>query len=553
MSTFFTIKKKLVLSFIVLMAFFIIIVNALFIFFTSNMDQLTRMIDVTITINKFDNLLGLNTTGVPMDIEKYMLGPTEEKKAAIEGKFTELFGYLEKVKGLIKNPESVSKLEDIVNMVKSHKENFDQIVVKTAEKAQFASINELRGMITDLNPLIKEEVYNFLTVELKYQDEQKIELGRQLFSSAVILTVIVSILTILSVLIMIFVSNSIVKGITRLKDYALKISEGDLRIEGMTKTGKDELGSLAESFNRMRMNLKEVIAKVMEITMNLNSASKEIEAATQEQTTGANEHASGITEVSATLQELTITAKQITRNAGELVVASEEAMKLLKGGESRLVQTLRQIEEVGAISQANTAKIGELSKRSDLIGEMVEIIKDVSNKTNMLSINASIEASRAGEAGKGFSVVAAEIRELSKETLSSAKKVGEAGAQIQEYLHEIVISSESESTKVLESVKTVGEISRNLEEITRKIRSNTEFTKKIDLSIKQQESGSSQASETMKQMAEIARQSAETSRQTLKAVQDIVNYSNDLDSSIRRFRIGKDKGGEGDTPGDAGN
>lgn len=335
---------------------------------------------------------------------------------------------------------------------------------------------------------------------------------------------------------MVFV-NTIVKAISILSEYARKMSEGDLTLSAIQGQSRDEIGSLFASFNAMQENLKEVITRVSEIIVNLNSSSHEIDAAAQEQTTAANEHASGITEVSATLEELSITAKQITKNAGELVVASEEAVKLLKSGEGELHRTLTQIEEVGQISQSNTMKIGELGKSSKLIGEMVEIIKDVSNKTNMLSINASIEASRAGEAGRGFSVVAGEIRELSRETLTSAKKVGEAGAQIQNYLREIVVTSESESNKVMDSLKVVKTIAASLEEIIDKISNNTEFTQKIDVSIKQQERGSSQASETMKQMAEIARQSAEISRQTLQAVKDIVTFSNDLDASIRRFRL----------------
>jgi methyl-accepting chemotaxis protein len=214
---------------------------------------------------------------------------------------------------------------------------------------------------------------------------------------------------------------------------------------------------------------------------------------------------------------------------------SGEAIKLLRTGEQDLLKSVRQLDEVGEISRNNTTKVGELGKRSQLINEMVEIIKDISNKTNMLSINASIEASRAGEAGRGFSVVAAEIRELSKETISSAKKVGEAGREIQELLDSIIISSESESKKTIECGVTMKGMSKNLEEIVIFVSNNYDFTQKIDVSIKQQESGSGQAAETMRQMSEIARQSAETARQTLTAVRDIVNFSEELNKTVARF------------------
>lgn len=351
------------------------------------------------------------------------------------------------------------------------------------------------------------------------------------------IALIVFIFLVIALILALLFINSIVKHINNLKNYVLKISQGDLSLETVNIKTKDEINILARAFEDMVRSLKGIITKVRDITVNLNSCSKEIEAAAQEQTTAANEHASGITEVSATLEELSITAKQITANAGELIVASEEAIKLLKNGEGQLAQTVKLLEEVGQISKDNSLKIGELGKRSEVINEMVEIIKDVSNKTNMLSINASIEASRAGEAGKGFSVVAAEIRELSKETIASAKKVGEAGREIQNMLNDIIVAAESEANKVISCGLTIKEISTDLERIVEMINDNYNFTQKIDVSIKQQEIGSTQAAETMKQMAEISQQSAETARQTLLAVKDIVNYATELNTTVEQFHF----------------
>ncbi len=349
------------------------------------------------------------------------------------------------------------------------------------------------------------------------------------------------------------ITNYVTTPILNLTTVASRIANGEMDLKASEiNTRSKEVESLAKNFNSMTTQLKstaegfknnneiliEIINKAKEIIMNLNSSSKEIEAAAQEQTSGANEHASGITEVTATLEELTITAKQITKNVGELVLSSEEVIKSLHENESQLIETVSQLDDVGNISKNNAKEIGELGKRSVLINEMVELIKEVANKTNILSINASIEASRSGEAGTGFSVVAAEIRELSKETITSAKEVEKAAKEIQDFLNSIIISSESESDKVIKSGKTVKVIYDNIESIVSKINNNYSFTQKIDVSIKQQESGSKQAADTMKQMAEIARQSAETSRQILLVVKDIVNLSIGLDDVVKKFKQG---------------
>jgi len=170
-----------------------------------------------------------------------------------------------------------------------------------------------------------------------------------------------------------------------------------------------------------------------------------------------------------------------------------------------------------------------------LIGEMVELIKEIANKTNILSINASIEASRSGEAGSGFAVVAAEIRELSKETVASAKNVEKAAREIEEFIVSVVQTSESESAKVVESGGVVKTIHDDLGAVAEKIGSNYSFTQKIDVSIKQQESGSRQAADTMRQMAEISRQTAGGARETLQVVKEIVTLAEGLDVTIAKF------------------
>ena len=308
-----------------------------------------------------------------------------------------------------------------------------------------------------------------------------------------------------------------------------KISVGKIQsLEKVEINRNDEIGILGNTFNDMLEKLKSVSYNIKQILLHLNSSSSEIQSAAHEQASGANIIASSVTEVSATLQELSVTAKQITKNTSELVVASGEAVQFLEKGKEQLQYTVSRLEEAGDISNSNTVQIKKLGERSMLINDMVDIIKDVANATNMLSINASIEASRAGEAGKGFSVVAAEIRELSKETITSAKKVEKAAHEIREFIDSIITSSEMESNKVVSSGKATRDFYNKIENLIMLINNNYTFTQKIDISIKQQERGSEETAVTMKQIAENSRQSSEIARQTSIAVQDIVNLGKEL-------------------------
>ncbi|MBN2532072.1 MAG: hypothetical protein JXB88_04225 [Spirochaetales bacterium] len=288
----------------------------------------------------------------------------------------------------------------------------------------------------------------------------------------------------------------------------------------------------AEESEKSNIVLTRILNKSKDIITNLKSTSKTIDEAAQEQAAGANEYSSSITEVNSTLHELTITAKQITKNIGELVLSSEEMVKLLQEKEKQLLQIVSKLEDAGEFSNKNTVEIKELGKRSVLINTMVELIKEIANKTNILSINASIEAARSKAAGSGFSVIAAEIRELSKETIDSAKKVEKAGKEIQDSLNSIIMSSKKESEKVMESGEMVKSISGNVKDLVARINNTYGFTQKIDTSIKQQENGSVQVANTMRQMSEIARQSAETAGQIFQVAKNIVDLGNELEQTV---------------------
>ena len=293
-------------------------------------------------------------------------------------------------------------------------------------------------------------------------------------------------------------------------------------------------------------NLGEMIDSVEAGISRLTSASKELEASSEEQTSAATEQASGITEVSATFEELSITARQIAQSTEQLVTSSQAALQMLEQDHKQLKDAYRQISQISELSKLNASQISELDKKSTFISEMVKIITEVANKTNLLSLNASIEAARAGEAGRGFSVVSAEIRELSKETIASSKKVTRAAEEISDFIRQVVGTSEEELQGVENSVQVVEGVFNSIEDISKKINNNYSFMQKIEVSTKQQESGSRQAAETMKQMSEISKQSLEVSRQSMTAIKDLVNLADNLTETAEKMKMDSD--GEG-SPG----
>ncbi len=291
---------------------------------------------------------------------------------------------------------------------------------------------------------------------------------------------------------------------------------------------KERKEQIIASLNEILINLEEGISK-------LTSAAKELEASSQEQISAATEHSSGITEVSATIEELSVTAKQIAESTEQLVQATKNVVNILSGNKVSLENAYNRIMNISSLIEQNAQEIMDLNKKSVFISEMVKIITDVANKTNLLSLNASIEAARAGEVGKGFSVVSAEIRELSKETIASAKKVTNAAEEIKNFIEKIVENSNKEVIEIKESVSKVKEVVDSTGNIMNEMNNNYSFLRKIEISTKQQEVGSQQAAETMKQMSEISKQSVEVSNQSLNSVKELVDLANHLDELVKKY------------------
>ena len=299
---------------------------------------------------------------------------------------------------------------------------------------------------------------------------------------------------------------------------------------------KAKTESILESLNEILLHLEEGISK-------LTAAAKELEASSQEQISAATEHASGLTEVSATIEELSVTAKQIAESTEQLVNATKSVVNILSNNKASLETAYDKISYISNLIEQNAQEVMDLNKKSVFIGEMVKIITDVANKTNLLSLNASIEAARAGEVGKGFSVVSAEIRELSKETISSAKKVTAVAEEIKSFIDKIVENSHREVEEIRQSVSHVQEVVQSTNDIMNEMNNNYSFLRKIEISTKQQEVGTQQATETMKQMAEISKQSVEVSNQSLASVKELVELADNLNQIVQKHSTYR-KGGE---------
>lgn len=267
------------------------------------------------------------------------------------------------------------------------------------------------------------------------------------------------------------------------------IARGDLRVQLMRE------GELPDAFRRMTESLNELVGQIRSTSVDLASAATEILAASQEQETAATSQSSAMTEISHTMDSLSASAAHV----------SESASFVLKNAEQTLITTDTMVE-----------RIEGLSTHTGRITELLDVIRDVADKSDLLALNGSLEASRAGEGGQGFALVAAEMRRLAVRVTASVEDVKKLVSDVRESSSSTIMATE-EGRKLA--------------------RATTEAARSIALVSQQQRGGTEQVSQSVKGLTEVLTQAAAATSQTRTSAQGLKGHADTLSETVRRFEV----------------
>jgi methyl-accepting chemotaxis protein len=364
------------------------------------------------------------------------------------------------------------------------------------------------------------------------------KLSTQIYSSA--RSWVISLLVVcvaLGLLLATWIARLISKPVQEVAEVAKRIAAGDLTGREISVSSRDEVGELAESVNAMQRSLRDTIASVSASAERIATASEEFSATAAEQAAGAETQKDQTHQVATAMQEMSSTVQQVSENSNKAAEASRNAADTARKGGSIVDDTLMKMRAIADSVGQTAKKVQELGKSSNQIGEIIGVIDDIADQTNLLALNAAIEAARAGEQGRGFAVVADEVRKLAERTSKATKEITQTIQNIQTETKSAVEAMQSGTKQVELGVESTTKAGSSLQEIITTSEQVGNMVMLIATAATEQASATDEINANIEQIAKITQETATGANESAKAVHELSSLATELHSIVSKFRI----------------
>jgi methyl-accepting chemotaxis protein len=389
----------------------------------------------------------------------------------------------------------------------------------------------------DLGKTIEEIIELQIMLKAAAREQEVVSESRanMLIVSLAILSVI------LGVVVAALIARSVTAGILGMVTLIRQIAANNLAIEDMEVTAEDEIGRAGHALNEMKNKLRGMIQSIAQTAEHLASASEQISSSAAQQAQSADSQKDQASQVATAMQEMSSTVQQVSENSNRAAEASRQAAETARRGGTIVDQTLNKMRGIAEAVSGTAKKVEELGKSSDQIGRIIGVIDDIADQTNLLALNAAIEAARAGEQGRGFAVVADEVRKLAERTTGATKEIAQMIKNIQDETRVAVTAMESGTRQVEEGVTSTAQAGDSLKEIIHMAEQVGEMITHIATAATEQSSAAEQVNQSMDQIARLVTESADGAQQSAKACQDLSGLALDLQKMVGNFQLEETK------------
>ncbi|MBH8614550.1 methyl-accepting chemotaxis protein [Pseudomonas mohnii] len=463
--------------------------------------------------------------------------------AALQDAQTRIGALIDKVHSAQASYAALPSQPEEAQLYKAFTVTLDSYMQAQQQMLELSRQNRLDEMRTLINTRIKdgtdqmgEQLNKLVALNTGYAKTASAEAGAN-YSSAIIGIVAAAVMAaLMTILLAWLLTRSIVTPLNRALLAAQTIADGNLS-KTIEADGQDEPGRLLGALSIMQANLRKTIEQIAGSATQLGAAAEELSAVTQDASRGLQQQNNEIEQAATAVNEMTAAVEEVARNAVSTSEASNQSTQAAREGRDRVVETVDAIQTMTHDVHTTSLMIEGLAAQGRDIGKVLDVIRAIAEQTNLLALNAAIEAARAGEAGRGFAVVADEVRALAHRTAQSTQEIEKMVAGIQNGTGEAVASMQQSNQRTQSTLEMARAAGVALEQITQSIHLINERNLVIASASEEQAQVSREVDRNLVNIRDLATQSATGANQTSAASHELSRLAVNLNALVSRFVI----------------
>ena len=428
----------------------------------------------------------------------------------------------------VKNASIASQLNtvnDTWKIFKTHAVNLVEITSQLKTHTSYLMQNNV--------PLLQES--NAAVIMYEKIARSKVDSLKNMMLAILVISVIVAIIG------WVVVIKAVVNPVLEVVELSRLMAAGDLTHADLVVSSQDEIGSLTEALNLMKNSLNNIMSQINETATTISTSATELAATTNQIVQGTTRQSNQADQVATSMEEMSATVVEVARNSQNSAENANRAQETANAGKKIVTQTVEGMMKVADTVQKSSVTVEALGKSSEKIGEIVGVINDIADQTNLLALNAAIEAARAGEQGRGFAVVADEVRKLAEKTGTATKEIADMISRIQDETNGAIKSMHEGTEQVEKGVELASQAGKSLDDIVSSVEVVTDMVRQIATSAEQQSATAEEVSTNVSSIAEVSRETATGMKQVASSTDGLSSISEELSSIVATFKLEKYK------------
>ena len=508
-------------------------------------DQVDGMMVKKDLTSRIDASIEKQTTGVRGFLlagREDLLAHDEEGKRAYHEASDRLEKTLVSEKGK-KTLAEIGKDYDEFRAIADH-----EIQLRRSGKSQEAVELAFNPRTAEVRNALRKSVAELESLEEQLKQQIVEEQGKKQAQARILVVIFAVAGVLIGTLIATLIARSVNGTIGSMVGLIQEIAGNNLAIQDIAIASQDELGQAGSSLNSMKNNLREIMQSIAGTAEHVASASEEISASATQTASGSDTQKDQVHQVATAMQEMSATVHEVSENCNKAAESAHKASQTAREGGAIVEDTLTLMRSIADSVRESAKSVQELGSRSDQIGKIVGVIDDIADQTNLLALNAAIEAARAGEQGRGFAVVADEVRKLAERTTKATKEIAEMIQSVQTETRGAVDKMQSGTQQVEKGVEVTAKAGASLKQIIGQAEHVGEMVTHIATAANEQSSATEQVNNNMEQISKLVAESAEGARQSAKACEQLSGLAFELQSLVSRFKLGNGAAASGYRP-----